>query len=791
MVRALSAVVVLVLACGCGQQAVQEDRAIDWSRGGDTVAFQHDTEGVYVAGKDGTGLTRIFEPDASVLATSRPLYNPTDGRLIFTTAYGPNGAPRQTNGPFPSPPEGKIVSQRPVRYTCWLRDDVADGNQHEPREIFQASCDHVGYVAAGLAVRWHPDGRRVVFIDAGAASDGRHGVFEFDLQTQKTRAIFPHRADAVIFDFTPGGSRLVCLAGFIGDPRDGSPLREQVAGLWIGEPGDDASWWKAPGSGASDASENLWLIESLRARRPAWTDDDQQFASVATEANSASNQPVTSLLQVTRLATRESQTVRTIQGSFSDLHWSRGGAQLGFVERTTEGDSALRTVDGDGTVSDPINTRPVRKFAGFDATGNKLAYVVADESGLPEPEHVWALVLSPDRLARDSVVVVDSSNLEHGRDVFSGLRVTFPAWSPQEDKLSLWLTFSPRYRSLFSFLLRWGLWPGDPAATLDLTTGDISWMAISPAEELQVGHFYLLNKDYARAWEWYEKANKKLPARQPPRDIQEFVQAIGAPERSQLFEYHCLTQLGRVDDARAKLAEFELAFFPAAAVAGGPASPTLDDVLRLFGPNPELLKHLLHDLYVAEVFMSVDAADAGIAFLRERSARAENDAQRLSGALALAQILLAGGQRDEYLTLCSEQIFPLGCEAWNTETASPAGAVPNASPAANPILSIIGSQSLLPLADPEFLAGISDPVLRQALDTWTSKRPQYANDLQLLAIDLFLRAAHLTLGDLEEAGACEARISANPLAKATLGEKPIADAVRDLTTSARRLGFTQ
>src|SRR5262249_17953446 len=156
----------------------------------------------------GQGLTQIFKPDASVLATSRPIYSPTDGRLIFTTAYDPNGQERPAPNLFPAPPEGKIVVQRPVKYICWLREDGDGADNPAPREIFHASCEHVGYIAAGLAVRWHPDGQRVLFVDVGDFGDHRHGVYEFDLRTQKTRSVVPHRADAIIFDFTPRGSHL-------------------------------------------------------------------------------------------------------------------------------------------------------------------------------------------------------------------------------------------------------------------------------------------------------------------------------------------------------------------------------------------------------------------------------------------------------------------------------------------------------------------------------------------------------------------------------------------------------
>src|SRR5439155_26004375 len=127
--------------------------------------------------------------------------------------------------------------------------------------------------------------------------------------------------------------------------------------------------------------------------------------------------------------------------------------------------------------------------------------VVADKADMPDPDEQWALLLLPDRLARDTVVVANTSETGTTTDVFSGMRVTFPVWSPTENRLSLWITFVPRYHSLLSILLRWGLWPGDPAATLDLSTGDVAWLAVTPVEELQVGHYYLLKKDYARARE--------------------------------------------------------------------------------------------------------------------------------------------------------------------------------------------------------------------------------------------------------------------------------------------------
>ena len=63
--------------------------------------FSTTREGVYVADKDGQAITRIFEPDASVLATSRrSCIVPLDGRLIFTTAYHTDGTPRVSRRPI-------------------------------------------------------------------------------------------------------------------------------------------------------------------------------------------------------------------------------------------------------------------------------------------------------------------------------------------------------------------------------------------------------------------------------------------------------------------------------------------------------------------------------------------------------------------------------------------------------------------------------------------------------------------------------------------------------------------
>ena len=301
------------LLAGCAEP-VREDRAADWGRDGGTVAFQHEKEGVFVADKQGNKVEKIFEPDESVLATSRPLYSPVDGRLIFTTASVPGQQGPSQNSPLPAlatpvTPEGSLVWQQPVNYTCWFRAAAEGDNQPAPKALFTARCEHVGYIAAGLAVRWHPDGQRVLYIDSTPASSQQHGVFEFDLRTKVTRRVFPNWADAVIFDFTPHGSHLVCVTGAVPPPSGSGPARS-ATGIWIGNPDDAKSWWHVPHSDRPAVGELPSLIESLRASRPAWTADDSQFASVVTGPEPAAGQPPESLLQVTSVATRAGNRLR-------------------------------------------------------------------------------------------------------------------------------------------------------------------------------------------------------------------------------------------------------------------------------------------------------------------------------------------------------------------------------------------------------------------------------------------------------------------------------------------------
>src|SRR5262249_4989193 len=160
----------------------------------------------------------------------------------------------------------------------------------------------------------------------------------------------------------------------------------------------------------------------------------------------------------------------------------------------------------------------------------------------------------------DTVVIAmgegRAATVSPGKPVFSGLRVTFPHWSPSanDEVLSLWCTFSPSHRSVISRLLGGGLRLGDPAALLDARTGKLSWMAISPVEEAQIGHYHMLKREYAQAWQRYERAEANRPnpaagaaaaqdgAALNPMD---WVSRLLEPRGITVFQYYCLSKLGR------------------------------------------------------------------------------------------------------------------------------------------------------------------------------------------------------------------------------------------------------
>ncbi len=407
--RALGLMGFFLILAGC--EAVREDRTIEFSADAGSVGFQHGEQGVFIADKDGGGLKKVYQPGADVLATSTPLWSPTARRLIFTTARAVDGdaaASRQLQAQFRGvlgsgadpDPAGELFFEVPVIYTCWLKDE-ADGQP--PVKLFEARCDHVGYVAANLAVRWHPRGDRVLYLDRGTG--GGHALLAYDLKTKSSRRIFPHESPALVFDWSPDGEHLACVLGAPGAAKSTGPA---LGGLWIGRPdADPSAWWQVPNSHVP-ASAGESLLEQLRAARPAWTADGRSFAFVTHRRGSSQGDPGESRLWVGRVADRRVESVARDAARLRDLHWSRRGDRLGLVRTAGEPGpfasatpipnapraSTLHIWDRAGGLSGPLNDRPVRQFAGWCAAGDHLAYVIPDDVlGARGP--LWSFLLVP------------------------------------------------------------------------------------------------------------------------------------------------------------------------------------------------------------------------------------------------------------------------------------------------------------------------------------------------------------------------------------------------------------
>lgn len=763
--RRLSLFAFLFLA-GCGPGTVREDRTIPFAADGRQVAFQHGRDGIYVAETEGAEPAKIFQPDADTLAVSAPLWNPTDKRLIFTTAKSAEKEAKGGESPPVEPqPEGNLYAARPVLYTCWLRREEKAG-QPQNMPLFTVRCGHPGYVAANLAARWHPDGQHILYVKQD--DRGRHGLYEFDLQTATSRSVFPHSGSDLIFDWAPDQTHLVCV---VSAPSEGG----ETAGLWIGTPGAD-DWWHVPDSGDL-AALGLLGLQGLRAERPVWTSDSSRFAFVTRDADSEKQKIVYTL----HLGERETRTVTTVTASdepIRDLHWRPDGTRLGLLRGDETGVFCL--IDPVTKSARVIGGEEFCTFVGWDSVGEHLAFV-ARQSLLHDPEKLWAFLFLPDVGARNRVLVAPDADPKQTKTIFSGVQATFPQWSPTEAKLSLWATFRPAYRSWLSHLLDLGgdardplrgltLRPGDPALVLDPVTGERHWKAVNAFEKAQIGHYHLLHRDYAEAWNWYEQAAAKAPEageRSPHQFVERFVEG----RDSLFFQAFCLDKLGRGGEAQSKRRQFDDTFLPelpAAPKARTPNQPAPFGAADI-QPTPEQLRHW-RDLYVAEVFLSLDAVEEGERYFRTALQDAVGDADRLSHALVLTQFLLLRDKFEEYAELATDTVLPLLLRTWKpyTQTNPP-------QQQANLILAYSDGLSLLPLFAPEFLALLSEKQVRALVPRWQKLRPSANDNVKRLGIDLFFQAAAQRLKQPNEEQAAAARIAANPARRDILGDQSVAE----------------
>ena len=630
---------------GCGQPA-REDRSIHFSADGSQVGFQHGNEGVFLANPAGGPPRKIFQPTADVIAVSTPRWAPNGKEVIFCTAVG-TGQQAVSFGLNGSPddPAGRLFFQGPIDYTCWKYDASGpDGTKAQP--VFSASLDHAGYVGANLAVRWHPREPKIEFLSRVGAN--HVGLFEWDLVTGKQRQAFSETAEGMIFDWSPDGSQLACVLGF----SQGKPV---VNGIWIGKPGE-ANWWHVPGSEDLAQAELPSLLETLRASRPIFNEQGQTFAFVSSTTMPGSPPTADYAVHSANVARRSTTLIARGKDLFRDLAWHPDGKLLGVVQGSGSTGS-LHTLKLDGDLSPALGARRVRQFVGWNSKGDALAYITPEE--IPtQLKEFWSFLLVPDALARDAVELRDSG---HGADVkeqelLNGLRVTFPQWSPKENKLSLWVTFAPTYRSWLWLFLRYGLRPGDPAAVFDVASGKLSWMAVNDFEKTQVGRYFHLKKDYQQAWIWYEQG-KGVGV--PAPALMTTLTGLPVVNEQLFYEYLCLTKLGRVAEAEERRTRFEAMFVaPPLPKPGAPAA-TAQSLLPGIAERMDFVLPFMHDLLVAEVYLSLDSAEEAAVCFRAEAERADTDGKRLSALLTLGQILLIQGKNADYLDICGSTLIPL------------------------------------------------------------------------------------------------------------------------------------
>jgi hypothetical protein len=760
----------LVAGCSAG---VREDRTLQFTLPGEKVAFQHGRDGIFIAETEGAEPTKIFQPDADTIAVSTPLWSPTDKRLIFTTAKSADKGDKNREGlPAEPEPAGKLYSAQPTLYTCWLRSEPKPG-QPLNVPLFTARCGHPGYVAANLAVRWHPDGQHILYVKQD--DTGKYGLYELDLQTEKSRQVFPHQSSNFIFDWTPDKSHLFCA---VSDKEDGS----SVNGIWIGKPGAD-EWWHVPDSSDLGRRE----VEDLRAARPAWNSEGSRFAFVS-KRGGHDKQSAFYSLHLGDLAARSVATIHSGEQAIRDLHWRPDGRRLGFLCGDSTG--VFHLADVEKNKARPIGPMQYCNFAGWDSSGEQLAFVARQP--LPhDPATSWAFLLLPDVAARNRVLIASDADPTATKSVFSGLQVTFPHWSPTEAKLSMWATFRPPYRSWLSHLIDLGadaqdplrgltLRPGDPALVLDVSTGQRSWKTINAREKMQVGHYHLLHREYADAWSWYEQAAAGAP-NTDDRSPRQFVQRFVRGRDALFFQAFCLDKLGRGDEARTKYRRFDETFLPQLPDAA--KAPTANQAAP-FGaadiqPSPEQLRHW-RDLYVAEVFLSLDAVQEGEHYFRAALKAAHADADRLSKALVLTQFLLLRDKNEEYADLATDTVLPQLLRTWKPRPQNN-----NRQQEANLILAYSDGLSLLPLFSSEFLARLSEKQVFALVPRWQKQQTAADDDVKRLGIDLFLAAAAHRLGKTDEQQAAILRIAVNPARQEILGDKGVAGLIENVRTAPK------
>lgn len=686
---------------GC-QPGVRENRTITFGADG-TASFQHGRNGVFVTDPITGKPRRIYEPTPDDLAIGPPTWDKTGKRMVFAVAHAADGKQHELMADGPA--DGRRYSEIPVLYTCWLYD--SSKVDEKPEKLFEAACSHAGYIGAGLAICWHPDGSGLDFIHQSTPK--QHRLWTFNLTTHKADVILLPPAEHIVLNSTPGQPHRLALLGGVGEQK----------GLWI-EEATTGEWWRV-----DDSTPKTEHLEELRQRLPTWSRDGTKLA-FADGPN----------LRVCDIATRRterwllSQHQPTTVGfrpqpPLADVYWHPDGKRIGVVE------SSRLVLAGPADSVRLVSDATVVSFAGWDKNGRWMSYVTAEP--LPFIAVPWATLLVPNFDARTTVWITDVNGENIGKSVMSGVRATFPHWSPNDNRLSVWLTVEPPYRLADDDRL--GMPPGDPAAIIDPETGKLEWLPVSGAEHAQIGHIELRTGHLDAALRRFDEAAASLP----PDGKTDWM----------FFRAIALQKSGRADEARNALRRFE----PPTPRATDRTRPLAEPTRVVLGnrvprplTDPEIIRS--RHRFAAEAYLSLDMAAEGIDFFRNEVKEAKDDPDCLSAVVVLCQLLLLTDRRADYTELVVDQLLPL---------------VGRLSPHAGPKREGIdgaAALTLLPLAVSEFTAPLHKELIRQVCEK-VSVLPPSENNLDF-ACQLVLRTLGRSLRDTAVAERANMRLTAHP-----------------------------
>jgi hypothetical protein len=602
--------------CLAGCERVEIDRTVEWSADGRRALFQDESGDGHAGTAEAWASAKVFAPDGDVLVSGSPIPNPVDDRVLFVTMARQEKL--EGNRAAMGLPRVNLLARGPFLYRVWIKSSA----DSEPALLFKSRCNAPIYVANNLVVRWHPGGERLFCVDV--PDQWEQVACEFDFTTKERRRVGTLGGRDLTFDFSPDGKTIaVCALGHFTTPAK--------SGLWLGPVDGPGEERKMAGGLEIAGRRNENSIMRTRETLPVWSPDGAWCAFVGRVP--ASEQGTdgekydleASRIYVIDAASGKKEIIAATAKLPTDLTW-RDGERLFYRDRSQGDAGRLHLWDRRTKVDQVVSGEDrVLRFCGFDPAGDRLAYVAQsfripltpEELNLKE-EEMKSLLLLPTML--DDQLVVRSGELFANRKVLvNGLSIGRARWSPDGTKLSAWLTFVPAYREAhIAAGLAFRAWAagGDPAAVIDARTGAIDWMPTSALEKTYVGHYYLSNRRYDEAWDWYTKAEASGLVLETPKTIVEFFDSWIGMKNPRLYQAYCLEKLGRADEAVRYREEFARTFLMARPEKPPEGEKTpLDELLEVRSMS------LWRMAAEAEMYASVNALRDGIAVFERRKRR--------------------------------------------------------------------------------------------------------------------------------------------------------------------------